>query len=235
MVVKTIGFAAGIGIKKTTTICEILHFVTEMKKKYGKALRFIITEDISSVIIEERSFQIFIESNGKMKILAISKNLVKDNSNFGNVINTAPEDELNNIEFDDFIQVEALAKNIARRGYVGYMSFDMGFTTEGYKIFEINGRMGGCSPLIGVLPAMKEKIGGEISLVINTVQLDQKKNFDFYSVLLRLGKISLSENNKKGVIVTNPAVLPQKVTLIAVSKNEDESLELINKSRKLLI
>ena len=82
---------------------------------------------------------------------------------------------------------------------------------------------------------MKEKIGGEISLVINTVQLDQKKNFDFYSVLLRLGKIPLSENNKKGVIVTNPAVLPQKVTLIAVSESEDESLELINKSRKLLI
>jgi len=236
VVVKTIGFAAGIGIKKAKTIDEILHFVIEMKKKYGKALRFIITEDISSIIIEERSFQIFINHNSKINFLAVSKNLVRNNSNFGNVINTSPEDELNNIEFDDFIQVESLAKYIARIGYVGYISFDMAFTTEGYKIFEINGRMGGCSPLIGVLPAMKEKIGSEISLVINTVQLNQKKNnFDFWLVLLRLGKIALSEKNKRGVIVTNPAVLPQKVTLIAVSESEDESLELINKSRKLLI
>ncbi len=233
VVVKTTGMAAGLGIKKVFSFEEMKEFISEIGEKYGFSSRFIITEDIYSIIIEERSMQIFVEADGIVNILGFTKNLVRDNANFGNMMSTNRSTPVNKIAKEDFEELQELADYIAKIGYRGYASFDLGLTKEGMKIFEINGRMGGASPLVGVLPSLKKQYKKDICLVIETIQISKKTGVSQRLRDLRLTKKDI-DTGIGGLIPMTEAVLPQKISLIAVDFSEDACLKHLEGARKIL-
>jgi len=233
VVVKTTGLAAGMGIKKINSMRGVIECIKEMQEKFGVKSRFVISEDITSIIVDERSMQIFVDESHQMNFLSFTKNMVRNNSNFGNMMSTNRSAPVNKVESADFEELEKLAKYIAKLGYIGYASFDLALTKEGLKIFEINGRMGGASPLVGVLPSLKKQYKKDICLVIETIQVSKKEN-----VSKRIRKIRLTAEDIKrglgGLIPTTEATLPQKISFIAVDFSEDACLKHLEKARKIL-
>ena len=236
VVIKAVGFFSGIGIKKVKTLRDIYDFIDNTKKKFGSGLQFVVTEDLSKNMVGERSIQFFID-NQKVSFLGITKNLVKDNENYGNVITTSLDDKVNFINKKSFDEIKDLVNDIFKKGYRGFLGIDLIDINNGKtKVLEINGRMGGATPILAVLSSIPEEKYKDAYIVKAT--LNVKYCASAIEILEKIHDFSLSKekikNGENGVIPILQAEIKEDLKFIVVSDTEKKAFDLLKSIEEII-
>ncbi len=234
--VKESNLASGAGVHNfrlgsNEDLEEFKNFIFKLEQE-NKNLSQIIVEEGAELGEDsfEGSAQFFVDFDGQVSFLGLTKQIIKDKEHQGNIISYDRDFFESNISDEQIRVFGDFVKYLSdKSGYRGYMSLDFIVDKNGVpKLLEANARITGATASLALCAALQiTNPKSKVYLAsINTVELDPERKLSFDELLVVLKKEGLLFDFEKGRgLVPSLIALPEKIGFIAIDMSDEENKE----------